>query len=32
MLTRAGARRLAAEQSEWERSTHAVNLILRTTG
>ena len=32
VLTRAGARRLAEEQKAWERSTHAVNLILRTTG
>lgn len=31
-ITRAGARQLAAEQAEWERSTAAVNLILRTTG
>ena len=31
-LTAAGARRLAAERDEWERSTRAVNLILRTTG
>jgi transcriptional regulator len=32
IITRAGARRLAAEQADWERSTGAVNLILRTTG
>jgi transcriptional regulator len=31
-ITRAGAKQLAAEQAEWERSTAAVNLILRTTG
>ena len=32
VLTRAGAKRIAEEQKAWERSTHAVNLILRTTG
>jgi len=32
ILTRAGAKRLAAELADWERSTGAVNLILRTTG
>jgi len=32
LLTRAGAKRLAAEQSEWARSTRAIALILRTEG
>jgi PadR family transcriptional regulator PadR len=32
VLTRSGAKRLAEEQADWERSTRAVNLILRTTG
>lgn len=31
ILTRAGAKRLAEEQADWERSTRAVNLILRTS-
>ncbi|HEU4630872.1 MAG TPA: PadR family transcriptional regulator [Gemmatimonadaceae bacterium] len=31
-LTRAGAKRLADEQLDWERSSRAVNLILRTVG
>jgi len=29
-LTRAGAKRLAAEQRDWDRSTKAINLIMRT--
>jgi transcriptional regulator len=29
-ITRAGAKRLAAEQRDWDRSTEAINLILRT--
>jgi PadR family transcriptional regulator PadR len=32
IITRAGAKRLAMELQDWDRSTHAVNLILRTTG
>jgi PadR family transcriptional regulator PadR len=32
LLTRSGARRLAAEQSDWERSREAIDLILRTAG
>lgn len=28
-ITRAGAARLDAERREWERSSHAINLILR---
>ena len=32
ILTASGARRLAAEQEEWERSIRAVSLILRTVG
>jgi transcriptional regulator len=32
VLTRSGAKRLAEELKQWERSTQAVNLILRTTG
>lgn len=31
VLTKAGAKRLAEHQADWERSTRAVNLILRTT-
>ena len=30
-ITRSGVKRLAQEREEWERSTRAVNLILRTT-
>jgi PadR family transcriptional regulator, regulatory protein PadR len=32
LITRAGTKRLAAEQRDWARSTHAINLILRTEG
>ena len=32
VLTRAGAKRLAAEQRDWARSTLAIDLILRTEG
>ena len=32
LITRAGAKRLAAEQRDWARSTHAIDLILRTEG
>ena len=32
VLTRAGQRRLAAEREDWERSSRAVDLILRTVG
>jgi DNA-binding PadR family transcriptional regulator len=32
VLTRSGAKRLAEELKLWERSTQAVNLVLRTTG
>jgi transcriptional regulator len=32
LITRAGAKRLAAEQRDWARSTGAINLILRTEG
>ena len=32
VLTRAGQRRLAAEREDWERSSRAVDLILRTAG
>lgn len=32
ILTRAGAKRLAAEQRDWARSTRAIHLILRTEG
>jgi PadR family transcriptional regulator PadR len=30
-ITRAGLRRLESERDDWERSTRAVNLILRTS-
>jgi PadR family transcriptional regulator, regulatory protein PadR len=30
-ITRSGVKQLAQEREEWERSTRAVNLILRTT-
>ena len=32
ILTRAGAKRLAAEQRDWDRSARAINLIMRTEG
>ena len=32
VLTRSGARRLAEAQADWDLSSRAVNLILRTTG
>lgn len=32
VITRAGAKRLAAEQDDWARSTRAIQLILRTEG
>jgi PadR family transcriptional regulator, regulatory protein PadR len=32
VLTRAGAKRLAAEQHDWARSTRAIDFILRTEG
>ena len=32
LLTRAGAKRLAAEQRDWARSTRGIDLILRTEG
>jgi len=32
LITRAGTKRLAAEQRDWARSTYAINLILRTEG
>src|SRR3954471_25056705 len=32
LITRAGAKRLAAEQRDWARSTRAIDLILRTEG
>ena len=32
VLTRAGAKRLTAEQRDWARSTHAIDLLLRTEG
>jgi transcriptional regulator len=32
VITRAGAKRLAAEQRDWARSTRAIDLILRTEG
>lgn len=32
LITRAGAKHLAAEQRDWARSTRAIDLILRTEG
>jgi PadR family transcriptional regulator PadR len=32
LITRAGAKRLTAEQRDWARSTRAIDLILRTEG
>lgn len=32
ILTKAGAKRLAAEQRDWDRSAQAINLILSTEG
>jgi transcriptional regulator len=32
IITRSGLKRLAAEESDWQRAVRAVNLIMRTTG